>query len=76
MARGRVATRAAMPLCRAEPGCLQDDVDRDLGDPSTFFLFERYADQEELEAYGASSDFKALALDQAHRLLASRSGTC
>ncbi len=64
--------RELMPLSRAESGCLQYDAHRDLDDPNTFFLFERYVDQEAFEAHGASSHFRELVLEQALPLLASR----
>ena len=64
--------RQLMPLSRAEPGCLQYDAHRDPGEPNTFFLFERYADQEAFEAHSASTHFRELVLEQALPLLASR----
>ena len=64
--------RQLMPLSRSEPGCLQYDVHCDPDDPSTFFLFERYADEEALEAHAASAYFRELVLGQALPLLASR----
>ena len=64
--------RQLMPLSRAEPGCLQYDAHRDPDEPNTFFLFERYADQEAFEAHSASAHFRGLVLEQALPLLATR----
>jgi len=67
--------RHLMPLSRAEPGCLQYDAHRDPDDRSTFFLFERYADQEAFDAHAASAHFQDLVLGKALPLLASRQRT-
>ena len=64
--------RQLMPLSRAEPGCLQYDAHCDPDEPNTFFLFERYVDQEAFEAHSASAHFRELVLEQALPLLASR----
>ncbi len=64
--------RQLMPLSRAEPGCLQYDAHRDPDEPNSFFLFERYLDQEALEAHSASAHFQELVLEQALPLLATR----
>ena len=64
--------RQLLPLSRAEPGCLQYDAHRDPEDPKTFFLFERYADQEAFDAHSASDHFREFVLEQASPLLASR----
>ena len=64
--------RKLMPLSRAEPGCLQYDAHRDPDDPNTFFLFERYADQEAFDAHAASAHVQELVLGRALPLLASR----
>lgn len=64
--------RRLIPLSRSEPGCLQYDAHRDPEDSSTFFLFERYADHEALEAHAASAHFQDIVLGQALPLLASR----
>ena len=64
--------RQLMPLSRAEAGCLQYDAHRDPDDPNTFFLFERYADREALDAHAASAHFQELVLGRALPLLASR----
>ena len=53
----------AIPLSRAEPGCLQYDVHRDRDDPNRFFLFERYVDEAALEAHGASPHFQELVIE-------------
>ena len=62
----------AIPLSRAEPGCLQYDVYRDRDDPNRFFLFERYVDEAALEAHGASPHFQELVIEGALPRLASR----
>jgi quinol monooxygenase YgiN len=67
--------RELMPLSRAEPGCLQYDAHRDPSAPSTFFLYERYADEEAFEAHSASAHFRRLVLERALPLLASRERT-
>jgi len=64
--------RRLMPLSRAEPGCLQYDAHRDPDDPRTFFLFERYVDQEAFDAHAASAHFQELVLGEALPLLATR----
>lgn len=64
--------RRLMPLSRAEPGCLQYDAHRDRDDPSSFFIFERYVDEEALGAHAASAHFQELVLGEALPRLASR----
>ena len=60
------------PLSRAEPGCLQYDVNRDPDDPDRFFLYERYVDGAALEAHSTSTYFQELVLGDALPRLASR----
>jgi quinol monooxygenase YgiN len=67
--------RRMAPLSRAEPGCLQYDAHRDRDEPNTFFLFERYADQEAFDAHSASEHFRELVLGEAVPRLASRQRT-
>ncbi|MEI7759632.1 MAG: putative quinol monooxygenase [Thermoleophilia bacterium] len=67
--------RQLTPLSRAEPGCLQYDAHRDPEEPNTFFLFERYADDDALAAHSGSAYFQELVLGQALPLLASRQRT-
>jgi quinol monooxygenase YgiN len=64
--------RQLMPLSRAEPGCLQYDAHRDPDDERSFFVFERYADREALDAHAASAHFQELVLGAALPRLASR----
>jgi len=64
--------RRLMALSRAEPGCLQYDAHRDPDDEHRFFIFERYADQEALDAHAASAHFQELVLGAALPRLASR----
>lgn len=64
--------RRLMPLSRAEPGCLEYDAHSDPDDESTFFIFERYADQAALDAHAASPRFQELVLGEALPRLASR----
>jgi quinol monooxygenase YgiN len=59
-------------LSRAEPGCLQYDAHRLADDPSSFFIFERYVDQEALDTHSASAHFQELVLGDALPRLASR----
>jgi quinol monooxygenase YgiN len=42
---------------RAEPGCERYDLYRKQGDAETFHLFERYRDDEALEAHRASDHY-------------------
>jgi quinol monooxygenase YgiN len=42
---------------RAEPGCERYDLYRKQGDGETFHLFERYRDDEALEAHRASDHY-------------------
>ena len=69
--RGRILA-PAIPLSRAEPGCLQYDAHRDRDDPNSFFLFERYVDEAAFDAHGASPHFQELVLGEALPLLAAR----
>jgi quinol monooxygenase YgiN len=56
----------------SEPGCLQYDAHRDRDEPGTFFLFERYVDEEALRAHEASAHVRTLVFGEAVELLASR----
>jgi autoinducer 2-degrading protein len=67
--------RRLAPLSRAEPGCLQYDVHRDPDDPNRFFLFERYADDEALEAHMASPHVQELGFGDAFPRLETRQRT-
>lgn len=49
------AVVAMMQASRAEDGCLDYTFARDLADPNTLVLFERWRDREALAAHGASA---------------------
>ena len=42
-----------------EKGCLQYDLFKSKSDPSTYYIYEQYASQADLEAHGKSDYFKA-----------------
>jgi quinol monooxygenase YgiN len=67
--------RRMTPLSRAEPGCLQYEAHRQLDDPNTFVVFERYVDEPALEAHAASPHFQELVVQQALPLLELRERT-
>jgi quinol monooxygenase YgiN len=67
--------RRLTPLSRAEPGCLQYEAHRQLDDPNTFVVFERYVDEPALEAHAASPHFQELVVQQALPLLELRERT-
>jgi len=64
--------RRMIPLSRAEPGCLQYDVYRDLNDPNRFVLLESYVDDAALEAHASSPYFQELVIEGARPRLALR----
>lgn len=65
-----LARHAAESL--AEPGCLQFDVNRDLGDPDSFLLYERYVDEAAFEAHGRTAHFQRNIEETVLPLLAER----
>jgi quinol monooxygenase YgiN len=67
--------RRMTPLSRAEPGCLQYEAHRQLDEPNTFVVFERYVDEPALEAHAASPHFQELVVQQALPLLELRERT-
>lgn len=46
------------PLSRNEPGCLLYQAQVDPADPTTFFLYEQYADAQAYEDHKASEHFQ------------------
>ncbi|MFJ2712716.1 MULTISPECIES: putative quinol monooxygenase [unclassified Pseudomonas] len=50
--------RALVPPSRAEDGCSQYDLHRDLSDPLTFYVIEHWASEEILQLHNASEHFK------------------
>ncbi|MGX1196843.1 quinol monooxygenase YgiN [Parvibaculum indicum] len=42
-----------------EKGCLQYDLFRSKSEPTTFYIYEQYASQADLEAHGKSEYFQA-----------------
>ena len=67
--------RRMAPLSRAEPGCLQYEVNQDRDDPRSFVIFERYVDEAALEAHAASPHVQELVVQQALPLLEVRERT-
>lgn len=59
-----IAANAAASLA-SEPGCRQFDVCRDPGDPTRFFLYERYDDEAAVQAHLRAPHF--LQMDAATR---------
>lgn len=51
------ALRVLVEPSRAEPGCGQYDLHRDLADPQVFYVIEQWASDEILEAHNASAHF-------------------
>jgi quinol monooxygenase YgiN len=51
------------PPSRAEAGCYVYEVNRDRTDPRVFFVFERWADQESLDAHQQSEHFERWAVN-------------
>ena len=58
----RVVAHARTSLEREE-GCLGFEVHRDRGDPACFLLFERYRDEQAMNAHHASAHFKDFRAD-------------
>lgn len=52
------ALRALVEPSRAEEGCGQYDLHRDLADPLTFYVIEHWASEEILQAHNASAHFR------------------
>ncbi|MHA3738057.1 putative quinol monooxygenase [Pseudomonas sp. Eth.TT006] len=52
------ALRALVEPSRAEAGCGQYDLHRDLADPLTFYVIEQWASEEILSAHNASAHFQ------------------
>lgn len=52
------ALRALVEPSRAEAGCGQYDLHRDLADPRVFYVIEQWASDAVLEAHNASAHFR------------------
>ena len=52
------ALRALVEPSRAEEGCGQYDLHRDLADPLTFYVIEHWASEEILQTHNASAHFQ------------------
>lgn len=52
------ALRALIEPSRAEAGCGQYDLHRDLADPRVFYVIEQWASDAVLEAHNASAHFQ------------------
>ncbi|WP_285419959.1 putative quinol monooxygenase [Pseudomonas sp. efr-133-TYG-5] len=52
------ALRALVEPSRAEAGCSQYDLHRDLSDPQVFYVIEHWASEEILQAHNASAHFQ------------------
>ncbi|MFG6204500.1 putative quinol monooxygenase [Pseudomonas retamae] len=52
------ALRALVAPSRAEAGCGQYDLHRDLADPQVFYVIEHWASDEVLQAHNASAHFQ------------------
>ena len=52
------ALRALVAPSRAEAGCSQYDLHRDLADPQVFYVIEHWANEEVLQAHNASAHFQ------------------
>ena len=65
--------REMEPHANAEPGCAQYTVQRLVGDPRVFLLYEQYHDEEAFTAHTETAEFKRLILGEVVPLLAERS---
>jgi quinol monooxygenase YgiN len=54
------ALRAAVPLVREEPGCIQYDLHQDQLQPGRFVMIEQWSDAQALTAHSEASAFRAL----------------
>lgn len=54
----REALEAMTPLTRGEEGCLAYVAHRSAEDPTVFFLYEEYVDEDGFEAHVASEHFE------------------
>ncbi|WP_166221024.1 putative quinol monooxygenase [Pseudomonas atagonensis] len=52
------ALRALVEPSRAEEGCSQYDLHRDLADPQVFYVIEHWASEAILQAHNASAHFQ------------------
>ena len=54
------ALRSLVAPSRLEPGCLTYELHQDVERPGSFMFYEKFADQEALDAHLATDHFKAL----------------
>jgi quinol monooxygenase YgiN len=64
--------RKLTPLSREEPGNLFYQAHRDPENPSLFYLYEQYVDEDGYKAHGESEHFQRLCFGTAIPLLESR----
>ncbi len=62
------ALRALVEPSRAEPGCGQYDLHRDLADQQVFYVIEQWASDEILEAHNASAHFQKFQAGAGHTI--------
>lgn len=62
------ALRALVEPSRAEPGCGQYDLHRDLADQQVFYVIEQWASDEILEAHNASAHFQKFQASAGHTI--------
>ena len=60
--------RALVEPSRAEAGCSQYDLHRDLADPQVFYVIEHWASEAILEAHNASAHFQHLQATAGHAI--------
>ena len=58
--------RALVEPSRAEAGCSQYDLHRDLADPQVFYVIEHWASEEILQAHNASEHFQSFQATAGH----------
>ena len=60
--------RALVEPSRAEDGCSQYDLHRDLADPHVFYVIEHWASEAILEAHNASAHFQHFQASAGHAI--------
>jgi quinol monooxygenase YgiN len=63
---------ALVPLSRAEPGMIMYQPHRDPGDPTIFYLYEQYVDEDAYKAHVDSTHFQEIGFGDAIPRLAAR----
>jgi quinol monooxygenase YgiN len=67
--------RKSAEASRAEPGCLEFSVYREIDDPRAFLLYERYTSEEAFQAHRRTPHFKDIIEEQVVPLLDERAWT-